>query len=283
MVLTGTAVQARVSQVDDQGKAVVLDTPAQRLVSLSPGITEVLFALGAGERLVGVSAASDFPAAAATLPIVSQAGQINLEAIARSKADLIVGWPGGYDPRLLATLSSMGAALYQYEPKTLDDIANSAQRLAVLTHTEQAASGVIADFRRRLEHLKLTYQHRKRIRVFVQIWPHPLMTPGKQSLTNDMLKTCGADGLFADLPVETATVSPESVVLRSPDLILANEPGGVDRGALQQWRSLAQMPVVRRQHLRILNADQMERSALRTIEGAEALCRHIDDARDDSR
>lgn len=279
LVLAFGAGAEPLSEADDLGNRVLLKHAAQRVVSLSPGITEVLFALGAGPHIIGVSAASDYPVAANALPVISWAGQIDLERLVRLGPDLIVAWPGGYDKRLWAALQKLGIPIYAYQPDSLEKIGVSAQHLAHLLGTESASKSLLNGYQSRLSRLRRANQTKRRIRTFVQIWPQPLMTPGSTSLINDMLDACGANNLFGDIKQETITVSLESVVARPVELIIATEPGGNDHGALKQWQALSALPATRYGLLKTLNADLMERSALRALDATETLCEFVEEAR----
>ena len=121
-----TIASAQIELTDDAGQRVVLAQPAQRIVSLAPHVTEILFAAGAGERVVGVVAYSDYPQAARALPQVGGYTQVDLEAIVGLRPDLVIGWRSGNRDAHLARLQAMGIPVYLNEPRSLDDVARSA-------------------------------------------------------------------------------------------------------------------------------------------------------------
>ncbi len=127
-----TTTSATVSVVDDSGNAVTLAAPAQRIVSLSPHATELLFAAGAGQQVVGVSEYSDFPAAAKQLPSVGGSGQLDIERIVSLKPDLIVAWGSGNNRRQLERLRKLGLTVFESEPRSFEAIADSLKRLGAL-------------------------------------------------------------------------------------------------------------------------------------------------------
>jgi len=263
---------------DDSGRTLRLARPAERIVSLSPGITELLFLLGAGDRVVAVSEFSDYPAAARSLPRVARAQGIDLERVAALQPDLIIVWGSGYAPALREALRRLAVPVYVHEPRTLDAIATSIERLGELTGSDRAAA-IDADFRSRLAALRQRYALRAPVRVFYQVWANPIMTLSGKHLVSEVMRTCGARNIFDELAPLVATVDIESVIAARPQVIIAAEPGGVDRGALAAWRRYPQLPAVANQHLVTLDADELDRATVRILDAAAAMCEQVDRAR----
>jgi len=281
MLAAATCVAAH-AVLDDAGRPVALAHPAQRIVSLSPGITELLFALGAGDRVVAASEFSDYPAAARSLPRVARAQGIDLERIAALDPDLIVVWGSGYSPTLLQALEGLGFPVYVHEPRTLEAIASSIERLGELAAVARAPA-LAAQFRARVDALRQRYATRAPVRVFYQVWGNPIMTLSGQHLVSEVMRSCGARNVFAALTPLVATVDIESVIAAVPEVIIAAEPGGVDRGALEMWRSYPQLPAVAGHHLVTLDADELDRASLRILDAARAMCEQVDQARRETR
>lgn len=276
-LLLPLAAQA-LSVVDDDAREVRLPAPARRIVSLAPGITELLFGLGAGAQVVAVSEFSDSPPAARALPKVARAQGIDLEAIAALEPDLVVTWGSGYSPALLEALRKLGAPVYVYEPRSLESIASSVERLGILAGAP-GAPAVAARFRARLQDLRNRYAGRATVRVFYQIWAHPLMTLSGRHVASEILRACGASNVFADLAPLVATVDAEAVLAARPQVIVTSEPGGADHGALDFWKRYPQLPAVAGGWLFTLDSDEMDRQSLRTLDAAEKLCACVDRAR----
>jgi iron complex transport system substrate-binding protein len=263
---------------DDAGLTVALAHPARRIVALSPGITELLFDLGAGDAVVAVSEYSDTPPAARALPRVARAQGIDLEAIAALHPDLVVAWGSGYPPALLEGLRRLGVPVYVHEPRTLEAVADAAERLGTLAGAPRAPA-LAADYRTRLAALRRRYAGRRRVRVFYQVWASPLMTLSGRHLVSEALRACGARNIFEDVLPLVATVDPEAVLAARPELIVTGEAGGVDHGALDLWRSHPELPAVANGQLVTLDADRMDRGALRVLDATAALCAAVDQAR----
>lgn len=269
---------AAVSVVDDSGKTVTLEAPARRIVSLAPHITEQLFAIGAGERIVGTTDYADFPPPAKQIIRVARAHSVDLESIARSRPDLIVTWGSGFPPATQAALGRLGVPVYVNEPGSLERIATSLERLGQLTGSETAPQ-VARELRRRVDALAARYAQRKLVRVFYQVWQQPLMTLSGRHVVSEALRLCGARNVFEDLGPIAPQVSVESVIAARPDLIATAEAGAEDRGALAGWQRFAQIPAVANRHLITLDADRINRHTPRLVDEVERLCEHIDRVR----
>ncbi len=268
---------ATVSATDDAGHLIKLAGPARRIVSLAPHVTELLFAAGAGERLVGVSDYSDFPPAAKAIGSVGGAAALDIERIVQLKPDLVVAWGSGNSASQLARLRALGMAVFDSEPRTFAAIATSLERLATLAGSEAIGHVAANDFRSRLNTLASTYQQRAPVRVFYQIWREPLMTLNGKSMVSAAIRLCGGINVFAQLPQLAPVVGTEAVLQANPEVILT---GGDDEvAALAGWRRFASLLAVQRNNLFVINADWLARSGPRLLEGTELLCRQLDSAR----
>jgi iron complex transport system substrate-binding protein len=153
LALAGLA-QAQVAVRDDSGHTLTLAHPAQRIVSLAPHVTEMLFAAGGGTRIVGAGAFSDYPPAAAKIPRVADNFEIDVERTLALRPDVIVVWQNGTPARQLAQLRQLGIPLYYSEPKKLDDIADTVQRFGDLMGTQAVARPAAQALRARLSALR---------------------------------------------------------------------------------------------------------------------------------
>ncbi len=272
------AAAQRIEVLDDAGATVALERPAARIVSLAPSITEKLFAIGAGGHIVGTSAFSDYPEAARRIPVVAGADGIDLERVAALHPDLIVVWGSGYAAAAREALRRLGAPVYVDEPDSLDSIARSLERLGRLTAAPQAARRA-DEFRSRLQQLKQRYAGQRVLRAFYQIWPQPLMTLSGRHVVSEALQLCGARNIFAHLPLLVPTVSPEAVIAADPQVILAAEPGGVDRGALDFWKRYPFVTAVAKGQLVTLDSDRIDRATPRMLDETARMCERIQAAR----
>ncbi|MGH8799271.1 MAG: helical backbone metal receptor, partial [Casimicrobiaceae bacterium] len=157
------------------GAAVELAAPARRIVSLAPSATELLFAAGAGERVIAASDPADWPPEAKRLPRVGDARSLDLERIVSLKPDLAVAWPY-VAPAQIERLRALGVPVYSSDPHTPEAIAADIERLGALAGTAAVANAAAARFRSRLAALRERERGAAPLRVFYEIWDQPLYT-----------------------------------------------------------------------------------------------------------
>ena len=270
-----TTTSATVSVVDDSGNTVTLTAPAQRIVSLAPHATELLFAAGAGNQVVGVSEYSDFPAAAKQLPSVGGSGQLDIERIASLKPDLIVAWRSGNNRRQLARLRKLGLTVFESEPRNFEAIADSLERLGVLVGRDEGRLHA-QQFRQQVQTLEQHYAGRSPVTVFYQIWSAPLMTLNDAHIVSQAIKLCGGVNVFGQLKPLVPTISREAVLTANPDMIIVSDEKG---NGLERWRSFKRIQAVASGNLMTIDGGTMNRAGPRVIEATRTLCEQIDDAR----
>src|SRR3954452_19924160 len=154
------AAYAEVSVIDAGGRRIALATPAQRIVSLAPHATELLYAAGAGAKLVAASEYSDFPEAAKRLPRVASSGGVDLERLLALRADLVVAWRLEATAKALDRIEALGIPLVYIEPHRLEEIRRALEALGVLAGTQQTAQAEAARLRAELARLASVYRGR---------------------------------------------------------------------------------------------------------------------------
>lgn len=266
-----------VSVQDDTGRTVTLAQPARRIVTTAPHITELAFAAGGGARIVGVTSYSDHPAEARRIPQVGDDRQIDIERVLALRPDLLIVWSGGNPERMMAQLQRLGIPVYFNDPRRLNDIPASLERLGVLLGTEAEARTAAAEQRRRLDSLAAQYGRRPVLRVFYQVSERPLYTLNGRHVVSDALRLCGGRNIFADLKVTAPSVSVEAVLKENPELILN---ASVEEGGLDGWRRYPTLAATRRGNLFDLDPDLLNRpGSPRMMDGVEAMCETIEQGR----
>ena len=277
-LLLASPANAAISVTDDSGRTVTLAQPARRVVALAPHITEQLYAVGAGERVVGTTDHADHPPAARKIPRVARAHSIDLERVAALQPDLIVVWGSGFPPTLLEALRRLGPPVYVNEPGALDSIATSMQRLGRLTAAPQAEDAARA-FRQRITELRERHAGRTPVRVFYQVWQQPLMTLSGRHVLTEAMTLCGGRNVFADLSPIAPQVSIEAVLAADPQLIATAEPDARASDALDPWRRYAALSATRLGQFATLDANTLNRHSPRMAEAIGTLCERIENAR----
>jgi iron complex transport system substrate-binding protein len=276
LALAGAA-QARVAVVDDEGRTVELTQPARRIVSLAPHLTEQLFAIGAGDLIVGTTDFADFPEAARGLPRVARAHSVDLERVSAARPDLVLVWGSGFPPATIDAVRRLGVPTFVSEPARLADIATSLERLGALTG--RSAERAAAAFNAKLAALRDRYRGRREVRVFYQVWNDPLMTLGGRHVVSEGIALCGGRNVFADLAPIAPRVSTEAVLAADPEVIVTAEPGARPSDALAMWQRFGRISAVRRNVLVTLDADRINRHGPRIVDEIAVLCEAIDRAR----
>jgi len=264
---------------DDTGQRVYLEKPARRIISLAPHITELLFAAGAGDAVVGTVSYSDYPPEAARLANVGNYESLNLEAIAALQPDLVVAWKSGNSSLQIEQLRRLGLPVFYSEPRHLEDIASNLKRLGRLAASENSANAAAARFSERSRQLEDRYSRAKPVRVFYQIWHRPLMTVNGKHLISQVIKLCGGRNIFSDLAALAPTVNPEAVLAANPEAIIAAGIEAQQPEWLDQWRKWPQVAAVKNRQLYFIPPDLIQRQTPRVLEGAERMCEQLEQAR----
>jgi iron complex transport system substrate-binding protein len=269
--------QASISVIDDSKHVVTLPAPAQRIVSLGPHATELLYAVGAGSRITGVIEYSNYPPEALKIPTVGSATAIDIERIVASKPELVVIWGSGNLAPQVDKLRKLGIPVYDCEPHDFDAIATSFERLAKLTGTESIGNAAASNFRAGLARLAAEYRDRTPVTVFYQIWREPLMTLNDAHMASAVIRLCGGRNIFGNLQPIAPTVSVEAVLKADPQAIVTGT--GAKDDPFSIWRRFPKLSAVANGHLISIDSDLLTRPGPRILQGTEAMCKSLDNVR----
>lgn len=277
--LAGMALAACAPDPPAPGAAAPAAALAERIVTLSPHLAELVYLAGAGGRLVGVVEYSDFPPPVRQLPRIGDAFRVDYEAVASLQPDLVLAWTSGNPPETVQRLRNLGFRVVTLEPVLLDDIAEHVERIGELAGTSPAAMAAAAEFRARLARLRDGHRAAVPVRVFVQLATRPYFTVTNRHFLGQGLRLCGGENVFGELPGLTAIVGVESILEARPAAIIASDMGVTARSALAGWEAWPEMPAVRSGAVYVLDADLLSRPSARILDGIAQLCAHLDDAR----
>lgn len=261
------------------------DQPARRIVALSPHLAELAFAAGAGPWLVGTVEFSNEPAGARAVPRVGDAFRVDLEAIASTRPDLILGWPTGNSPAVLDRLRRLGYRVVELEPRRLADIGDHIDEIGRLAGTEAEARRASGAWREGLAALRNQHRGARPGKVFYQVAPQPLMTVNAEHFIGQAIELCGGQNIYAAVPGLTPIVSMEAVLAAAPDVIVASDytlgPGSPASGSpLDRWRSWTHLSAVANQRLHVVDPDLMSVPGPRLLAGIRQLCAALNDPRE---
>jgi iron complex transport system substrate-binding protein len=271
--------QAAITVLDDDGKPVTLPKPAQRIVAMAPHVTELLFAAGGGAKIVGAVSYSDYPEAAKRIPNIGSNRQIDMERVIAMKPDLIVVWMHGSSERQVEELRALGIPMFHSEPRKLDDIAASLQKMGKLMGTEAVAEPAAAALRKELGALSAKYASRPPVRMFYQVWDKPLYTLNGAHIVSDAIRVCNGVNIFAPLKVTAPIVSVEAVLQEDPEAIFSTGEGSQNDGGVNLWKPFTNMTAVKRNNLFRIDGNLLNRAGPRMVAGTAALCEKLELAR----
>jgi len=265
---------APLTVTDDWGRTLRLEKVPTRIVSLAPHATELLFAAGAGSRMVAVDPYSDQPPQARTLARVTAHPAPDPEQLLALAPDLVVVWGASMTPDRVERMRALGLTVFVSEPRTLDAIADGIERFAALS--PDPASGIerAKRFRQAVASLRARHAASVPVPVFVQAWARPLLTLSDRDTIGDALRSCGARNVFGTMPSAAPLVGVEAVLAASPRLIVAID----DIADRSRWDALG---LLRPQGgIAFARVDpSIQRPAARILDALEQLCAAVDAVR----
>jgi iron complex transport system substrate-binding protein len=257
------------------GRRVVIPANPRRIVSLAPNVTEILYALDLGDRVVAVTEFSDYPEEAREKPKVGTYVNSNIEKIIAFKPDLVIGTFGGTSKETVFRLEKLNHPVYVTKSANMDDVLLMIEKIGVMTGKEQRASQIVGDLKKRIEAVIDRVDQAPRPLVFLQINAKPLMTVGVDAFQNELVTLAGGRNLAEGAKARYPQYSIEDVVKRAPDVILISTMDRV--GAFEeqknQWMRWADIPAVRNNRIFFLDSDLIDRASPRIVDGLEAMAR----------
>ena len=271
---------AEITVKDDLGKILVFEQPAQRIISLAPNITEVLFHIGAGDQVVGADEYSNYPEQAKQITRVNNYAAANYELILSLQPDVVIAWQSGNGDKIINRIRQLGIPVFVIETRSLEDIPNLFARFGALSGHAENAEQKAADFSRRLSLLQEQYSGKSEVRTFYQIWDEPLITLNGKHMVSSVIELCGGRNIFADAIPLVPYVNIESIVAADPQVIIAGGSKEEKPHWFNSWRKWDQISAVRNQHVYLIGADLMQRHSVRILDGAELMCDYLQRARE---
>jgi vitamin B12 transport system substrate-binding protein len=252
---------------------------AQRIVALSPHSVELLFALGAGDRIVATTAFADYPEAAKSIPQVGGYNGIQIESVLALKPDLVVAWKGGNPDGDIDQLERLGLKVYRSETKKLEDISKELMELGKLTGFEKEAERLREKFIRDWAQIKQENSTKPKVSFYYQLWSEPLRTIAAGSWINEIMTSCGGVNIFNDNSMDYPQINLEAVVKAKPQVMIFPSHHGTEDGTSKQWGPWSEIPAVKNNHLYFINGDLLHRFSLRVTEGMRKVCSAFDAVR----
>jgi iron complex transport system substrate-binding protein len=267
---SGLTAEIRLDQPD--GSVLTLEAPAKSLVSLSPHLTELVFAAGAGDQLIATVEYSEFPDAAIEIPRIGDAFRLDIERIVSLHADLVLAWDSGNPGQAIQQLKLLGVPVWSVEIREPAEIADTLQALGTAVGRADTARREAEKIRERLAQLSRRYQGAESLNYFYQVDAKPLFTINGDHLISKGLDLCGGRNVFGEEPGFAFQVGYESVIVSNPDAIFAPQPEG-EADPLAGWRQWQGMRAVQQDALFLLPADPISRATPRFLDSLELACK----------
>lgn len=263
------------SFTDEVGRRVDLQGPPRRIVSLAPNITEILFRLGLDEEIVGVSLHCNYPEKAKTRPPVGSYIRLDFERILSLRPDLVIATGAGNTREMVKRLEAFGLPVYVVFPKDFDGVLQSILNVGQVVKREKEAAEVVSDMRKRKERIREVTEGLPRPRVFLQVGEAPIVTVGKGSFGNDLIRLAGGENIAGQEKQMYPRIGIEEILKRAPEVILVSSmnPDGDYEKVIREWKRWKTIPAVKRNRVHLIDSDLVDRPAPRIIEGLEQMAR----------
>jgi iron complex transport system substrate-binding protein len=258
---------------DALGRTVMLPASPQRIVSLAPNITEILFYLGLGNRVVGVTRYSYYPPEAMKKPKVGSYIRVNAEKIIALKPDLVLGTMDGNSSNSVQLLEQAGIPVYVVNPRTVEETIATIARLGALAGMGEKGEQTAETLTSRVNRIIRETAGLERPRVFLQINIRPIMTVNSRTIHNDVIRLAGGKNITAGLAVTYPRVSREEVIAEKPDVIIISSMAREGRfeKARQEWLRWPSIPAVKNRKVFLIDSDLIDRPSPRIIDGLEIM------------
>ena len=272
---TSTSFSAARTFIDEVGREVTFSFPPQRIVSLAPNITEILFRLGLDEEIVGVSIHCNFPEKAKSKVRVGSYISLDFEKITSLRPDLIIATGAGNTRDMVDRLGKLGFHSYVIYPKNFDDILKSILHIGQVVNRDKEAKQITEEMRKRSQRVIELTKGLPRPKVFIQIADAPIVTVGKGSFADDLIRLAGGENIAGKEKEVYPRFGMEEILKRSPEVIVISSmnPKGDYQKILQEWNRWKTIPAVKNGRIHLIDSDLIDRPSPRIIDGLEELAR----------
>jgi iron complex transport system substrate-binding protein len=262
---------------DEVGREVAFPFPPKRIVSLAPNITEILFSLGLDEEVVGVSIHCNYPEKVKSRVRVGSYISIDFERVISLRPDLIIATGAGNPREVVERLERLGFPTFVIFPKRFDDVLRSIRHLGRVVAKEKEALSIIESMQRRKERVVQLTQNLSRPKVFLQVGESPIVTVGKGSFGDDLIRLSGGENVAGNDREMYPRLGMEEILKRSPEVILISSmnPRGDYEKVFREWERWKMIPAVKQGRMHLIDSDLIDRPSPRIIDGLEEMARLI--------
>jgi iron complex transport system substrate-binding protein len=261
--------------IDEAGRRVQLPQHVDRIVSLAPNLTEIVFAVGAGDRLVGRTRYCDYPAEAKNVPEVGDTMTPSIERIIALKPQVVLISTASQLEAFTRQLNEQRIAVYVTNPQSLEGVFRSIQTLGDLFGEHDQAAKLVADSRQRSETVEAAVKQVSPVKVFYQVSGEPLYTIGRDAYLTDLVRRAGGVSVTADVPGAFPRFSDESALAARPEAIILPSGGSMGTANSTPAAALKNSPAALNNRVYKLNDDHLSRPGPRLVDGLEEMARAL--------
>ena len=263
--------------IDSMGRKIKLEKVPERIVSLAPSITEILYYLGLGDRVVGVTKFSYYPPEAKQKPDVGSYVKVNIESIITLGPEIVIGTADGNEPKVVDLLEQAGIDVYIINPRNVRDVIKTIALIGHVCGVGDKADKMTRRLNERVDFVISKVKGRKRPLVFLQINLKPIMTVNHNTFHHDLINMAGGINMTGDMEVNYPRISIEELISKRPEVMIISsmDRGGRFEVARKEWMQWTSIPAVRDNRVRLIDSDLIDRPSPRIVDGLEAMARII--------
>jgi len=260
---------------DALGREISVPAPPKRLIALAPNLTEILYALGLGDRVVGVTNHCNYPAEASLKPKVGSYIHLNVEQIISLSPDLVIGTVDGNERYVLDLLEQAHIKVFFVNPRNVRQAIEAISTIGVVCGLPDKARQLSGELTLRVNRVVEAVRDSERPLVFLQINIQPIMTVNRNTVHHDLIHLAGGDNMTADEPVTYPRISLEEVIHRKPEVIVISsmEREGRFEKARQDWLQWTSIPAVQMGRVHLIDSDLIDRPSPRVVDGLEIMAK----------
>jgi vitamin B12 transport system substrate-binding protein len=255
------------------------EKPKTRIVALAPHIVEMLFDIGAGDKIIGTVTYADYPKAALDIPRVGSYHGMQIEKILALNPDLVIVWKSGNSQSDIDKMKRLGLKVVMSNPENIADVATELRYYGELTGNQKQAETVALAYEKRLKKLRDANADNKPIPVFYQLWSEPMMTVNGTTWINQLIEVCQGVNVFADNATPYPKLSIENVIVAQPHLMILPDENADKPQPIIDWHKWPEIPAVKNNKFIHVDADLLHRFSTRMLSGIEDMCEKIDQHR----
>jgi len=260
---------------DDLGRSVSLPLPVKRVVSLAPNLTEIVFAVGGGDRLVGRTSYCDYPPEAKSVQVIGDTGTPNLERIIAVKPQVVLVSTSSQLEVFTQQLQNQNIAVFVTDPHDLEGIFRSMDQIGEMLGEKEQAAQLVQKLRDRTNAVAAAVKQKQPVKVFYQVSAEPLYTIGREAFVTDLIRRAGGVSVTAEVPGAWPKYSAESALAAKPEAIILPTGGSMGAANSAFTDALRQSPAALGGRVYKINDDHLARPGPRVVDGLEEIARAL--------